>query len=280
MGQLPRNIIGRHASGDSQPLTAQQQDLLLKAERQRQWVQEELDSMVLAVRKRLGHFYTPEVPPPAVPDMVVDVIRKPPAQTQLQQRELLLHTQPPGTGTSAAIISNNNNVDLSDGAQVDSTTGTAVNEDATGEISGRKESVEGENNEEHEVINSNDVASSSSAAHEGQQLHVEQEQQVDADQLNWFAEKLQEIHEMVRIFPKDERNRELVVTGEKVYVGRDAPAYTWAFEQAGFVVKRRRPDMGHMTHKTFVDGTWRVLLCLALDTSHCFSTHSMPHTHR
>ena len=74
---------------------------------------------------------------------------------------------------------------------------------------------------------------------------------------------------------KQADHREVVVLGDKVYVGRDIAVYKWAFSNAGFTV-RHRPESGKMTTKQMMEGDWSVVLCLALSTDHCFVSSSIP----
>ena len=78
--------------------------------------------------------------------------------------------------------------------------------------------------------------------------------------------------------------REVVVLGEKGYINRDINAYNQVFGKVGFAVKRKKPNPttgeSHMSSKVMAGGSWSVLLCLALNTAHCFTDSSMALTQR
>lgn len=70
----------------------------------------------------------------------------------------------------------------------------------------------------------------------------------------------------------------VVVLGQKGYIGRDIVGYKWAFENAGFQVKR--PSSGRMSTKLLASDKWSVILCLSLNTEYCFTSSSLTKTKR
>ncbi|KAH9258243.1 hypothetical protein BASA81_003292 [Batrachochytrium salamandrivorans] len=74
--------------------------------------------------------------------------------------------------------------------------------------------------------------------------------------------------------------KNVIVLGEKVYIGRDFKVYKWAFSQTGFNIKFGSSASGKMSTKHVVGGDWSVLLCLALNTEHCFTSSNLGQTKR
>lgn len=78
----------------------------------------------------------------------------------------------------------------------------------------------------------------------------------------------------------DSSKKNVIVLGEKVYIGRDFKVYKWAFSQTGFNIKFGSSASGKMSTKHVVGGDWSVLLCLALNTEHCFTSSNLGQTKR
>ena len=89
--------------------------------------------------------------------------------------------------------------------------------------------------------------------------------------------RLTEVQSAIMKWQAGERRR-VIVLGESGYIGRDIVGYKWAFERAGFTIKKAKS--GHISIKTLTSETWSVLLCLALNTEHCFTSGSMFKTQR
>ena len=74
--------------------------------------------------------------------------------------------------------------------------------------------------------------------------------------------------------------KQVVVLGERVYIGRDMGVYKWAFTRLGFNVRLGSSSTGRMSTKLLQSGDWSVLLCLALNTEHCFTSTNLDRTKR
>jgi hypothetical protein len=74
--------------------------------------------------------------------------------------------------------------------------------------------------------------------------------------------------------------KQVVVLGERVYISRDMGVYKWAFGRLGFNIRQGSSQTGRMSTKLLASGDWSVLLCLALNTEHCFTSTNLDRTKR
>ena len=76
----------------------------------------------------------------------------------------------------------------------------------------------------------------------------------------------------------EKSKKQVIVLGERIYVGRDLKVYKWAFTRVGFNVRMGSSSTGRMSTKLLAGGDWSVLLCLALNTEHCFTSTALDRT--